>query len=78
MAALLDDRFIATVAQEDSMKSPERLSQRVTVTAGIIFVVMMMALVLWSSWVFRKGLVVLDASSPTSTRPAAAATTEQN
>ena len=42
------------------MKSLERLSQRVTVTTGIILVVLMMALVLWSSWVFRKGLVVLE------------------
>ena len=78
MAALLDDRFIATAAQEDSTMSLERLSQRVIVTTGIIFVVVMMALVLWSSWVFRKGLVVLDTSSATSTRPTAVGTTEQN
>ena len=44
------------------MKSLERLSQRVTIITGIILVVMMMALVLWSSWVFRKGLIVLEAN----------------
>ena len=36
------------------MKPLERLSHRVTVTAGIILLAMMMALVLWSSAMFAR------------------------
>ena len=35
----------------------ERLSPRVTVTIGMIFVALMMALVVWASSAFRMGLM---------------------
>ena len=41
------------------MKSLERLSPHVIVTIGIVVLVMMMALVLWSSSVFRRGIAMV-------------------
>ena len=42
------------------MKSLEPLDHRVTVITAILVVALMTALVLWSSSVFRSGLIVLD------------------
>ena len=40
------------------MKSHEPLGRRITIIIGILVVALMMALVRWSSSVFRNGLVV--------------------
>jgi hypothetical protein len=43
------------------MTSREPRGLRFTIIAAILFVAMMMGLVLWSSSVFRNGIVVLGA-----------------